>query len=98
MGFYTRAPRSERRGGKKVFRLKNAFPDGKCIARLDEKTCAATACKPLRIDFEKLIASCLSVPPHVHSFRRGGARVAASHRDRFQNIDTTGTAIGHFVT
>src|SRR2546425_10097098 len=55
--FYTRAGPSESRHRKKLS-LKNAFPNGDGIARLDEKTSAAPLCEPLRVDFKNLIAPC----------------------------------------
>ena len=66
------------------FSLKNAFPDGDGIARLDEKTSAAPLCEPLRVDFKKLIAPCRGMSPHAHSLRGSDARVASCHGNRFQ--------------
>src|SRR5438309_7558551 len=80
------------------FSLKNAFPDGDGIARLDEKTSAAPLCEPLRVDFKKLIAPCRGMSSYGHSFWGGDARVASCHGDRFQEIDATGASIRHFIT
>jgi hypothetical protein len=69
--------------GAKTFQLKNAFPDGDGIARLDKKTSAASLGEALCIDLENLVATPL-MSSHGDSFWRSDARISAGQGDRFQ--------------
>src|SRR5262250_2495445 len=89
-------PRRKRRTARKVSPLKNTFTNGDGIARLDAKTSAATLVEFLGINLKDLVPV-RTLPSHCYSFRRSDTRISAGQRDRFQQIDTAWTGLGHFI-
>src|SRR5439155_20041553 len=79
---------------RKHCQLKNTFPDGHGIARLDKKTPAASLREALRIHLENLIATRV-MSPHRNSFRRSNAGISASQLDGLEEITTARAGIRH---
>src|SRR5438477_140516 len=95
--YYTRDAVWKRARERKSFRLKNTFCNCNSISGQDTEVFAAAARQSFRIYLEHLIAAG-GLSPDTNPFGRGDAGVAASHRNRFQQIDTPRASLRHLIT
>src|SRR5437763_13779248 len=79
-------------------KLENAFANRDRIAGKDCEVATVPTGETLRTYPNDFVSARTGMAANADSRRGGDACVAAGHGDRFQQVDSFGAAIGHFIT
>src|SRR5205085_10501469 len=76
---------------------KDAFADCDRVARKDGEAAAFPFGDPFPVYLDHLVVPAVAVAPDADPVGRRDAGVAAGHRDRLEQIHSTGGAFRHFI-